>query len=76
LAPEGILEKEAFCSSRLPSLWMLPPWTLSKAFDTLSDSILLEKPAAHGLDGRALRWVKNWLYGRAQRVVVNGVKSS
>ncbi|KAK4816768.1 hypothetical protein QYF61_022766 [Mycteria americana] len=32
--------------------------------------------AAHGLDGRTLRWVKNWLDGRAQRVVVNGVYSS
>ncbi|KAK4822681.1 hypothetical protein QYF61_019550 [Mycteria americana] len=32
--------------------------------------------AAHGLDGRTLRWVKNWLDGWAQRVVVNGVKSS
>ena len=48
----------------------------SKAFDTVSHSILLEKLAAHGLDRRALRWVKNWLDGRAQRVVVNGVKSS
>ncbi|GAB0178345.1 mitochondrial enolase superfamily member 1 [Grus japonensis] len=48
----------------------------SKAFDTVSHSILLEKLAAHGLDGRTLRWVKNWLDGRAQRVVVNGVKSS
>ncbi|GAB0188240.1 sodium-dependent phosphate transport protein 2B [Grus japonensis] len=48
----------------------------SKAFDTFSHSILLEKLAAHGLDGRALRWVKNWLDGWAQRVVVNGVKSS
>ena len=48
----------------------------SKAFDTISHSILLEKLAAHGLDGRTLRWVKNWLDGRAQRVVVNGVKSS
>ncbi|KAK4830064.1 hypothetical protein QYF61_008402 [Mycteria americana] len=38
--------------------------------------ILLEKLAAHGLDGWTLRWVKNWLDGRAQRVVVNGVKSS
>ncbi|KAK4817547.1 hypothetical protein QYF61_019504, partial [Mycteria americana] len=34
--------------------------------------ILLEKLAAHGLDGCTLRWVKNWLDGRAQRVVVNG----
>ena len=48
----------------------------SKAFDTVSHSILLEKLAAHGLDGCTLRWVKNWLDSRAQRVVVNGVKSS
>ncbi|KAK4817227.1 hypothetical protein QYF61_004138 [Mycteria americana] len=41
----------------------------SKAFDTVSHSILLEKLAAHGLDGCTLRWVKNWLDGRAQRVV-------
>ncbi|KAK4823010.1 hypothetical protein QYF61_024812 [Mycteria americana] len=30
----------------------------------------------HGLDGCTLRWVKNWLDGRAQRVVVNGVYAS
>ena len=48
----------------------------SKAFDTVSPSILLEKLAAHGLGGCTLCWVKNWLDGRAQRVVVNGVKSS
>ncbi|KAK4823938.1 hypothetical protein QYF61_008324 [Mycteria americana] len=47
----------------------------SKAFDTVSHSILLEKLAAHGLDGCTLRWVKNWLDGRAQRVVVNGIYS-
>ncbi|PKU42528.1 rna-directed dna polymerase from mobile element jockey-like [Limosa lapponica baueri] len=41
----------------------------SKAFDTVSHSILLEKPAAHGLDGSTLHWVKNWLEGWAQRVV-------
>ncbi|KAK4814215.1 hypothetical protein QYF61_012554 [Mycteria americana] len=48
----------------------------SKAFDRVSHSILLEKLAAHGLDGCTLRWVKNWLDGWAQRVVVNGVYSS
>ncbi|KAK4816533.1 hypothetical protein QYF61_017734 [Mycteria americana] len=48
----------------------------SKAFDTVSHSILLEKLAAHGLDGCTLRWVKDWLDGRAQRVIVNGVYSS
>ena len=32
----------------------------SKAFDTVSHSILLEKLPAHGLDGHTLRWVKNW----------------
>ncbi|KAK4831549.1 hypothetical protein QYF61_018204 [Mycteria americana] len=48
----------------------------SKAFDTVSHSILLEKLAAHGLDRHTLCWVKNWLDGWAQRVVVNGVYSS
>ncbi|GAB0179635.1 mitochondrial enolase superfamily member 1 [Grus japonensis] len=48
----------------------------SKAFDTISHSILLEKLAAYGLDRHTLLWVKNWLDGQAQRVVVNGVKSS
>jgi len=48
----------------------------SKAFDIVPHSILLEKLAAHGLDGCTLHWIKNWLNGRAQRVVVKGVKSS
>ena len=38
----------------------------SKACDTVSHSILLEKPAAHGLDGCTLHWVKSWLDGQAQ----------
>ncbi|NXO16641.1 RTJK polymerase, partial [Oriolus oriolus] len=48
----------------------------SKAFDVVSHSTLLEKLAAHGLDRCTLRWVKNWLDGWAQRVVVNGAASS
>ena len=48
----------------------------SKAFDTVPHNILVEKLAVHGLDGRTLCWVKHWLNGRAQREVVNAVKSS
>ncbi|NXY41992.1 RTJK polymerase, partial [Ceuthmochares aereus] len=47
-----------------------------KAFDTVTHSILLEKLAAAGLDRNTLCWVKNWLDGQTQRVMVNGVKSS
>ncbi|KAK4832376.1 hypothetical protein QYF61_022231 [Mycteria americana] len=49
---------------------------ISKAFDTVSHSILLEKLGAPGLGGCTLCWVKNWLDGRAQRVVANVVKTS
>ena len=48
----------------------------SKAFDTVSHSILLQKLVVCGLDRYTLGWVRNRLEGRAQRVVVNGVKSS
>ncbi|RMC09990.1 hypothetical protein DUI87_12780 [Hirundo rustica rustica] len=47
-----------------------------KAFDTVSHSILLDKLAARGLDRNTLHWVRNWLDGRAQRVMVNGAASS
>ena len=46
----------------------------SKAFDTVPHNILMDKLA--GLDGCMLCWVKHWLDGWAQRVVVSGVKSS
>ena len=48
----------------------------SKASDSDPHNILVEKLAAHSLDGHMLRWVKHWLDGWAQRAVVNGVKSS
>jgi len=41
----------------------------SKAIDTVPHSILLEKLAAHGLNGCILHWIKNWLNGQARRVV-------
>jgi len=37
---------------------------------------MLEKLAVYGLNGCTLCWVKLWLYGQAQRVVVNAVKLS
>ena len=48
----------------------------SKAFDTVPHNILVDKLAAHSLDGCTLLWVKHWPDGQAQRVVVSGVKSS
>ena len=48
----------------------------SKGFDTVSHSILLQKLTVRGLDRCTLGWVRNWLEGWAQRVMVNGVKPS
>ncbi|CAM4641641.1 unnamed protein product [Lepidochelys kempii] len=47
----------------------------SKAFDTVSHSILV-KLKKYGLDGCTTRWVESWLDCRAQRVVINGSMSS
>ncbi|KAK4825648.1 hypothetical protein QYF61_001433 [Mycteria americana] len=62
----GEREQDVESSSEDAQFWILMDLTI----------ILLEKLAAHGLDGCTLRWVKNWLDGQAQRVVVNGVYSS
>ncbi|RMC12154.1 hypothetical protein DUI87_11289 [Hirundo rustica rustica] len=48
----------------------------SKVFDIFSHSILVDRLAACGLDSSTLSWVRNWLDGRAQTVVVNGAASS
>ncbi|KAJ7423154.1 DNA repair protein complementing XP-A cell like protein [Willisornis vidua] len=48
----------------------------SKALDTVSHSIVLEKLLVHSLDGCPLHWIKNWLDIQAQRVVVKGVVQS
>ncbi|GAB0209165.1 mitochondrial enolase superfamily member 1 [Grus japonensis] len=47
----------------------------SKAFDTVPHSILLDKLSNCEMSRYTVRWVKNWLNGRAQRVVVNGATS-
>ena len=48
----------------------------SKAFDTVSHNIITGKLRKCGLDEWAVRWIENWLNGRAQRVVISGAESS
>jgi len=44
----------------------------SNAFDTVSHSILLDKLSSCEMSRYTLHCVKNWLKGRARKVVVNG----
>ncbi|PKU31858.1 reverse hypothetical protein [Limosa lapponica baueri] len=48
----------------------------SKAFDTVSQNILIRKLRKCGLDKGAVRWIESWLCDRTQRVVINGAGSS
>jgi hypothetical protein len=43
-----------------------------KAFDTVPHERLYSKLKAHGVEGKILGWVKEWLSNRKQRVVLNG----
>ena len=45
----------------------------SKAFDKVSHSKLLFKLENYGIQNQTLAWVKDFLYNRSQRVVINGV---
>ena len=47
----------------------------AKAFDKVPHRRLLEKCRGLGLDGSVVEWIKVWLEGRQQRVVLNGEAS-
>ncbi len=48
----------------------------TKAFDKVPRERVLEKLRAHKVRGKVLNWIRNWLTGRRQRVVLNGKFSS
>ena len=48
---------------------------ISKAFDRVWHRGLLFKLEKYGISGSLLKWFENYLYGRAQRVVLNGNNS-
>jgi hypothetical protein len=47
----------------------------AKAFDKVNRSLLIHKLRYYGTDGKATRWIQNWLEDRQQTVVLNGVSS-
>ncbi|CAB4032175.1 Hypothetical predicted protein, partial [Paramuricea clavata] len=48
----------------------------AKAFDTVDHNILLHKLKHYGVSGQLYAWFEDYLSGRCQRVVVDGVASS
>ena len=47
----------------------------AKAFDKVPHIRLNRKLQSHGISGKLLNWISEWLVGRVQRVCINGVYS-
>ena len=48
----------------------------SKAFDKVDHAILLKKLNLYGIQGKVHRWLSNFLSGRTQHAVIDGVRSN
>ena len=49
---------------------------LRKAFDSVPHDLLLLKLEGYGIRGNNLAWLRNYLHGRKQKVLVNGTTSN
>ena len=47
-----------------------------KAFDKVPHLRLIEKVKSLGINEQTVRWIKQWLQGRKQKVVINGFNST
>ncbi|KAK4831463.1 LOW QUALITY PROTEIN: hypothetical protein QYF61_017711, partial [Mycteria americana] len=70
-------QSQKLCKGRAVDIVYLD---LSKAFDTVSHKVFIEKLLMYGLHEQSarcrVRWTENWLNGWAQRVVMSSTKSS
>jgi hypothetical protein len=72
------LKLRARTRSTIPFLsrkWLFLPRVILKLVDSVDHDILLAKLKTYGVNGNLLNWFTDYLHGRVQRVVVDGVAS-
>ena len=67
----NLVRKEADCGKATGAVFI----DLSKAFDTVSHSVLLNKLSLYGIQDTELQWFMDFLFLRKQKVQYNGVLS-